>query len=128
MRIDAEISASEDLLGKYVDDLQSNIVIGDTELSGTSKYVTGYTGYSGDVDLQEGNYLALHASAGTGVTIQAKLIGGVDDARTLDADGLLVARLSDDVTGIRFIASLAGVSQVKELSFRALVKEAEEEE
>lgn len=126
MRIDAEISASTDLLGKNVDDLQSNIVIGATELSGTSKYVTGYTGYSGDVDLQEGNYLALHASAGTGVTIQAELIGGTDAARTLDADGLLVARLSDSVTGIRFTASLAGVSQVKELSFRTLVKEEDE--
>lgn len=83
---DVDIAADTDLLGKIVSDLQEDIVVGEDKITGTSKYVTGYTGFSGNEDEQEGNYLALHFGVpdlviGTSVTIK---VNGV----SLDPDGL----------------------------------------
>lgn len=47
-------------MGLTTSDLQADIEINGTTISGTSNYVTGYTGFSGDTDEQSGNYLALH--------------------------------------------------------------------
>lgn len=85
---DADIGGSVDLLGKVVGDLQEDIEIEGDKITGTSKYVTGYTGFSGDPSEQEGNYLALHFGVpdlviGTSVTIK------VNDV-SLDPDGLYV--------------------------------------
>lgn len=126
MSIDAEVSASTDLLGKSVTDLQSDIVIGDIAIGGVSHYVDDYTGYSGDPDLQSGNYLALHASADEGATIKVILVGGEDDERTLDSDGLVVARLTDEVTGIKFTATKDSKTETRTLSLVSLVLEEED--
>lgn len=52
-----------DLLGKTVTDLQSDIAIDDTNVTGTLNYVEGYTGFSDVPEEQEGNYLALTFAA-----------------------------------------------------------------
>lgn len=52
-----------DLLGKTVTDLQSDIVIDDTNVTGTLNYVEGYTRFSSVPEEQEGNYLALTFAA-----------------------------------------------------------------
>lgn len=114
------------MLGKVVTDLQSDISIGSIAIGGTLKYVTGYTGYSGDVDLQEGNFIALHASADDGATITAEIIGGESGEKTLDSDGLVVARLTTNATSIRFKASKDGQTQVKEFNLISLVLEEDE--
>lgn len=92
------IGGSEDLLGKVVGDLQSDIVTDATrgKITGTSKYVSGYTGFSGVTEEQEGNYVALHAYVPdvTGVTIKILKKDGTEQA--LDADGLLIRRLADN--------------------------------
>lgn len=90
------------------------------------KYVDDYTGYSGDPDLQEGNYLALHASADEGATITAELIGGTGGAKTLDSDGLVIARVPSNATSIRFVATKGTVTQTKTLNLVSLVLEEEE--
>ena len=56
--IDAEAAGST-ILGKTVSDLQSDVTVSTGKISGTLKYVTGYTEFSSDPALQEGNYLAL---------------------------------------------------------------------
>lgn len=94
------------MLGKSVSDLQSNIVIsgGSTTgraISGKSKKVTGYTGFSGDPSEQSGNYLALHCAVPDveDVTITFELVGGaLGHPVTLDSDGLIISRLSDTET------------------------------
>lgn len=67
--LEAESSGAE-VLGKAVSDLQEDVVVGEDTITGTLKYVTGYTGFSGDPALQEGNYLALSYANGipTGCT------------------------------------------------------------
>lgn len=56
--IDFAIDPATDLLGKVVSDLQENMVISAGSILGTLHYVEDYTGFSGDPEEQEGNYLA----------------------------------------------------------------------
>ena len=79
--IDADIEDSVDLLGKKASDLQKGVFIVDGKVFGTLKYVTGYTGFSGRADEQEGYYLALHYACEDADSIK---VNGV----TLDEDGL----------------------------------------
>ena len=79
--IDADIEDSVDLLGKKASDLQEGVFIVDGKVFGTLKYVTGYTGFSGRADEQEGYYLALHYACEDADSIK---VNGV----TLDEDGL----------------------------------------
>lgn len=83
---------ASDLLGKAASDLQSNIAISaDGKVTGTLKYVTGYTGFSGLEEEQSGNYLAFHYSVPnvTGVTIKV----GKKRPVILDADGIHILRI-----------------------------------
>ena len=79
--IDADIEDSVDLLGKKASDLQEGVFIVDGKVFGTLKYVTGYTGFSGRADEQEGYYLALHYECEDADSIK---VNGV----TLDSDGI----------------------------------------
>lgn len=51
-----------ELFGKKVNTLQTRVRVSDNAISGTLKYVEGYTGFSGDPDLQSGNFIALKFS------------------------------------------------------------------
>lgn len=79
--IDADIEDSVDLLGKKASDLQEGVFIVDGKVFGTLKYVTGYTGFSGRADEQQGYYLALHFACEDADSIK---VNGV----TLDSDGI----------------------------------------
>ena len=51
------------VLGELVSDLQSNVAVGADAITGTLKYVEGYTEFSSDPELQDGNFLALKFTA-----------------------------------------------------------------
>lgn len=108
LSVDADISDSEDLLGKSASDLQESIEVSDDAIEGTLKYVTGYTGYSGSAELQEGNYLATHAESEDGATISVELIGGHSGPIILESDGLSVGRIESTEQVLRFTAMKAG--------------------
>lgn len=78
------------------------VAIADGEATGTLKYVDDYTGFSGDVSEQSGNYLVLIAESVEGATITAELTGGIHGPVTLDDDGILIARITDSVTAVTF--------------------------
>lgn len=93
MSVKADIPTTTDLLGKTVSDLQENVNVNVRTITGTLKYVTDYTGFSGDVSEQSGNYIALHiTSTENDVTIKVKLRNEV----TLDADGIIILRVTDE--------------------------------
>lgn len=92
---DVSIASDTDLLGKVISDLQSDIVIGENEITGTLKYVTGYTGFSGEPELQSGNFLALHITTNDSAPISVELIGGKYGPVTLDDDGLIILRIAN---------------------------------
>lgn len=111
LSVDADIALDMDLLGKTVSDLQSDIVIDDDSITGTLLYVDDYTGFSGDVSLQSGNYVVVHAEVPDveDVTITATISNTV----TLDDDGILIGRIADkDSQTITFVASKEGCESV----------------
>ena len=90
-------SPNETRYGKEVDDLQSNIEINSDSIMGTLRYVTGYTGFSGDPAEQSGNFLSLDLSATPAdAVIQAEIIGGNSEGNPVTVDdGQLVIRVAD---------------------------------
>ena len=116
MSADADIPASLDLFGKTADDLQEDIEINANGISGTLKYVTGYTGFSGKTAERSGNYLALHcaAPAAPDATITVEIVGGHSGPVTLDPeDNVIVLRIeSTTEQSIRVIATKEGCTPV----------------
>lgn len=126
--LSSEIDAEENLLGLTVSDIQSNVSVVGNSITGTLLYVSGYTGFSGDTSEQSGNYIALHCTAQDGDTITMRLINGIhEDPVTLDADGLVVVRVTNkDTQKLEFVAtSTDGTSetQVYDLSGLTLNEE-----
>ena len=77
--------------------MQSNVRMGSNYINGHLAYITDYTGFSGDPELQSGNYLAVKFEATEDATVTIQLIGGavVRDPVTLDSDMNAVLRISD---------------------------------
>ena len=122
LTVDADITV--DLLGKSASDLQSGITIGSENITGTLKYVTGYTGFSGDVEEQSGNYLALHFAADNADSIVVELVNGIHGPKPLDADGILIARVTNKSTQtIRVTATKGEETVTKTFGLAGLVVE-----
>lgn len=102
MTVKADVPSTTDLLGKVVTDLQSNVSVSGSNVSGTLKYVDDYTGFDpSNPDLQKGNYLVVHATTDVeDATISAKLSG---DFVTLDSDGILVLRVTDETKNLPLV-------------------------
>ena len=85
------------ILGKAVSDLQSGITFTDDGVYGTLKYVTGYTGFSGDPAEQEGHYLAFKVETDDeDDVITMELLGGkTGHPVTLDSDRNAVIHVGD---------------------------------
>lgn len=96
---------SSTLFGKLVSDLQDNIFVNDKWIGGTLKYVTGYTGYSGDPALQQGNYLALRFNATLDSVTTVEVIGGHSGPVTLDEDMNCVVRIENKSQKIKVVTT-----------------------
>lgn len=112
---------SEQLLGKYVSDLQSDVIFDGTYIEGTLKYVTGYTGYSGDPDLQKGNFLAIKVDATAGATVTVELLGGESGPVTLDEDMNAVIRIANKSQKLKITCTSNGQTVSKVYGLRNLV-------
>ena len=101
--------------------MQEDVAIEDGAITGTLKYVTGYTGFSGNVAEQSGNYLAIKVEANAD-SITVELINGtLGHPVTLDSDGMIVIRISDTSTqSITVVATKGNVSETHNLSISGL--------
>lgn len=110
MTVKADVQPSVDLFGKTVTDLQENVVVGRNDITGTLKYVTGYTGFSSKPEEQSGNYLVIRSEVpdAEDATITVEVVGGTKGPVTLDSDGIMVARIANKQQKIRVVASLDG--------------------
>lgn len=108
------------LFGKNVSDLQSNLIINEDSIAGTLKYVTGYTGYSGDPELQKGNFLALKFSAPDSATTTVELLGGHSAPVTLDSDMNAVFRIENRNQKVKVVSAVDGMEIAKVYSLRLL--------
>lgn len=91
-------SGEATLFGKTVNELQSDVVVGDSEITGTLHYVTGYTGFSSLAEQQKGNYLALKFDFVDGTTATVEIVGGTKGAVTLDGDKNWVGLIANNVS------------------------------
>lgn len=89
----AAVAGDTKLLGKTAADLQKDISVDGLKVSGTSNYVTEYTGWSSVDTDQEGNYIALKLTTDSEEDITVKMTDG-NKTVTLDKDGILVWKLS----------------------------------
>lgn len=114
---DANVSDSVDLFGKVASDLQSEVVVSDGKITGTLKYVTGYTGFDGShPELQEGNYLVIHNETNGSDPIFVELVGGISGPVQLDLDGIIVLRIAN----VDQIVKVTTGDLVKEYSLKEL--------
>ena len=129
LSIDADIAAGTDLLGKHVSDLQSGVIIGDSQIVGTLKYVKNYTGFSGDPAEQNGNYIVLHCTSSETVdSLSVEVVNGtVGHPVTLDVDGIAVLKIADKFRQkIRFAAYKDDKSVTKTFDLSGLTLESED--
>ena len=111
---------STTILGKSVADLQEDILVDDKAIEGTLKYVTGYTGYSEETELQSGNFLALKFTPATGATTTVELIGGQGTPVTLDSNNNAVIRVANNNQKIKVVSTVNGETVTKIYSLRLL--------
>ena len=118
------------VLGKSVSELQAaDVTVGDSEITGTLHYVTGYTGFHGTDPLeQEGNFLALKINATTAedVTTAVELVGGTKGPVTLDSDMNIVLHIQNkDTESVKVTVSKGGESETKTYGLSGLTLESE---
>ncbi len=111
-----------DVYGLNVSDLQSGIVIGESDISGTLLYVSEYPGFNGsDISEQSGNYLALKVDVPEGANVTTELVNGKKGAVDLTADKFCVYRITDkDTQQIKFTVSKNEESKVSVYSLTGL--------
>lgn len=96
---------SDEQKGKKVRDLQYDMQLGSDFVAGKLRYVNDYTEFSVTEDLQSGHYIALKAVATNEAEIYIQILGGKDDPKKLDGDGVVIARIVDPAKQkIRFTA------------------------
>ena len=78
--------------------MQSNVVVGNSEITGTLHYVTGFTNFSSTTTEQEGNYLALKFDYPENATTTVEIVGGTKGPVTLDEDKNWVGLIKSNST------------------------------
>lgn len=101
------------------------MIVGDNSISGELKYVTGYTGFSGEASEQSGNYLALKFEAEDEAETTVELLGGkLGHPVTLDSDMNIVLRITDPMQQkIRVVTTKGTSSTTKTYALNSLVLE-----
>lgn len=118
-------NSETELFGKLVSDLQTNIAVGSNKkITGTLKYVTGYTGFSGDPALQSGNYIAMKVTATAGTTTTVEVVGGHSGPVTLDSDMNFVLRIENKNQKIKLVSTKNGVTETEIFSLADITLEA----
>lgn len=84
-KIGVTFDISDNLLGKHASDLQKDVTVSANNILGTLKYVTDYTGFSSDTELQEGNYLAIKVADNIDADHYTIAFAGRNDT-TMDSD------------------------------------------
>ena len=115
------------LFGKTVNELQSDVVVSDDEVTGTLKYINGYVDFSSIVSEQSGNYLALkiEAEPAESETV-VELVGGTKGPVTLDDDMNIVLLIKNkDTQSIKVTVNDGEDSATKTYGLTGLTLETE---
>lgn len=89
-------SSSDEIKGKTVSELQTNIAITNDVISGKLAYVENFTDYSTDISAQEGNYLVLNVTANpSDAEVSVELLNGKEGTQTPDSNGNVIMRITN---------------------------------
>lgn len=115
------------MFGKSVSDLQSDVAVSDSAITGTLHYITDYTEFSSTLEEQSGNYLALKFDTETDdVTTTVEIIGGTKGPVELDDNMNWVGLIKNkDTQSIKVVSSKGGTSETKTYSLTGLTLESE---
>ena len=115
------------LFGKAVNELQSDVVVADDEVTGTLKYVDGYVDFSSNTSEQSGNYLALKIEAEPAEAETAvEIVGGTKGPVTLDDDMNIVLLIKNkDTQSIKVTTTYNEESITKTYGLSGLTLETE---
>lgn len=107
--------------------MQSNVVVGETSITGTLKYVTGYTEFSSETSEQSGNYLVLKLDVDPADAVTTvEVVGGTKGPVTLDSDMNIVLLIRNkDTQSIKVTVTKGKESVVKTYSLTGLTLEAQ---
>lgn len=107
--------------------MQSNVVVGETSITGTLKYVTGYTEFSSETSEQSGNYLVLKLAVDPADAVTTvEVVGGTKGPVTLDSDMNIVLLIRNkDTQSIKVTVTKGKESVVKTYSLTGLTLEAQ---
>lgn len=101
--------SSDTILGKTVSDLETNINVVDTSISGRVLYVENFTEYSTDTTMQEGNYLVLNVvSDPTDAEISVELLGGKEAEKTPDSNGNVIFLVTNTTSQTIKVSAIKG--------------------
>ena len=103
--------------------MQAGVTVGDDAITGTLHYVTGYTGFSGETELQSGNYLALHFACEAAETITVELVGGQFGPRELDVDGICIFRVTSTSQSVKVTTAAGSDSYSKTFALTGITLE-----
>lgn len=82
-----------------MNELQSDVVVGEDSITGTLKYITGYTEFSSEVSEQTGNYLALKVNPDPAdAKITVEIVNGTKGPVVLDTDKNIVLLIKNKDT------------------------------
>ena len=107
--------------------MQTNVSVANDAITGTLKHITGYIGFSSNVDEQSGNYIALKVSTTPtdGATTTVELVGGTKGPVKLDSDMNIVIRVTNkDAQSVKVIATKGTESITKTYSLTGVTLEA----
>ena len=108
--------------------MQSNVVVGDSEITGTLHYVTGFTDFSSTTTEQEGNYLALKFDYPESATTTVEIVGGTKGPVTLDEDKNWVGLIKSNSTqSIKVVTTKSDASVEKTYTLTGLTLEPKSE-
>lgn len=104
--------------------MQADVSVGDSAITGTLHSVSGYTGFSGNVDQQSGHYLALHVTCEDAEAITVELVGGTSGPVTLDEDGIIILLVANSTTqSVRVVATKGTYSRTLNYSLTGVTLE-----
>lgn len=93
------------------------MVISNGAASGELYYVTGYTGFSSNVEEQSGNYIALKVNgAPEDAVVTYEKVGGSAEPVVLDQDRNIVIRIVDQSAVLRFTITTSEGSVTRDIS------------
>lgn len=114
---------ADEILGKTVSDLQSDVKFGANAITGTLKYIENWTEFSGQTSENTGNFIAFKSTLTGADKITVQLVGSNNHTgpQELDEDGIAIFHITDKSRQmIQVVAYKDGLVQQKLYSLKGL--------